>query len=124
MWVRLVHIELQVCATHHRIELCPGSKTSHKIPHLACSETPGIIENDLQTQVDARVIGQAQSEWDSPVLLVPEKDGKLRFASTFDASTHPRLRTYTYYLEWNTELIASEMQTSFRRSTHCGVIGR
>lgn len=51
-----------VSATHHRIELRPGSKSRHQRPYRAGSQTRAFIDSHLQTQLDTEVIEPAHSE--------------------------------------------------------------
>lgn len=65
--------------TEHRINLTPGSKPIHLNPYRAGPERRKIMTDHINDQLKAGVIEPAVSEWASPVLLVPKKDGTLRF---------------------------------------------
>ena len=63
-------------ATEHRIELKPGSKPARRNPYRMGPQTRELVK----AQVDLlEVIEPSQSEWASPVVLIPKPDGNPRF---------------------------------------------
>lgn len=66
-------------STHDLIELGPYSKRCHLLQYRDDPESRAIIDNHLQTQLDAGVIELAQSKWSIPVFLVPKEDATLLF---------------------------------------------
>lgn len=67
----------------HRIEMKPGTKPMQKALHRARSAKREEIRKQIEYQLEADEIEPAESEWDSPVLLDPKKDGKMRFCVDF-----------------------------------------
>jgi len=68
-----------ISATEHRIELEPGTRPIRSMPYR---QGPAMREKagaEIRKMLDAGVIEPASSEWASPVVLVPKKDGSLRF---------------------------------------------
>ena len=66
-------------ATEHRIPLEPGTKP---IPSMLYRKGPALREmvaKEVKKMLNAGVIEPANIEWASPVVLVPKKDGSLRF---------------------------------------------
>lgn len=81
-----------VGATQHRIELKPGTTPVRQPPYRAGPEKRELIREQIEYQLNAGVIEPAQSEWASPVLLAPKKDGTMRFCVDFsrlNAATVP-----------------------------------
>jgi len=81
-----------VKATEHRINLKPGSKPVNMPPYRAGPLKRDQIREQIEYQLDAGVIEPAQTEWASPVLLAPKKDGTQRFCVDFrrlNAATIP-----------------------------------
>ena len=69
----------KIKATVHRINLKPGSKPFRMQPYRAGPDKREKIREQIEYQLAAGVIEPAQSEWSSPVLLAPKKDGTQRF---------------------------------------------
>ena len=65
--------------TQHRIELKPGSTPVHTQPYKAGPKARQVEKEHVSKMLDAGVIETANSEWASPVVLVPKSDGSLRF---------------------------------------------
>ena len=63
----------------HRIALKPGAKPVHAHPYRAGPEARRIEESEITRMLDAKVIEPAQSEWASPVVMIPKSDGKIPF---------------------------------------------
>ena len=70
-------------ATQHRIELTPGAKPVYQAPYRAGHNTRELEKREVDRMLAAKVIEQAQSEWASPVVIVPKKDGTHRFCVDF-----------------------------------------
>ena len=73
----------KISATEHRIELEPSMKHIRSMPYR---QGPAIREKaaaEIRKMLDAGVIEPATSEWASPIVLVPKKDGSLRFCSDY-----------------------------------------
>ena len=66
-------------ATVHRIALKPNTRPIHQQPYRAGPKSRAILEEHIQSQLEAGVIEPAQSEWSSPIVLAPKHDGTLRF---------------------------------------------
>ncbi len=62
------------CAEHH-IKLKPGSSTvylnAYKLPH---SQTE-LVQEMIKDMLEQGVIQESNSPWNSPIFLVPKKDG-------------------------------------------------
>ena len=69
----------EISATEHRIELEPGTKP---IRSMQYRHRPAIREktaSEIRKMLDADVIDPASTEWASPIVPFPKKDGFLRF---------------------------------------------
>ena len=66
-------------ATFHRIALKPNTRPIHQQPYRAGPKSRAILEEHIQSQLEAGVIEPAQSEWASPIVLAPKNDGTLCF---------------------------------------------
>ena len=69
----------EISATEHRIDLEPGTKAIRSMPYR---QGPAMREKaaaEIRKMLDAYAIEPATSEWASPIVLVPKKDGSLRF---------------------------------------------
>jgi hypothetical protein len=76
MWDgRLGHVH----STSHHIDLVPGAKPVHARPYRAGARAREAESFELQRMLKAGVIEPANSEWASPVVLVPKPDGSMRF---------------------------------------------
>ena len=69
----------EIAATEHRIELTNGTKPIRSMPYRQGPATRTKAEHEIRKMREADVIEPATSEWASPVVLVPKKDGSLRF---------------------------------------------
>jgi hypothetical protein len=65
--------------TSHRIDLVPGAKRIHAQPYRAGPRAREAESAEVQRMLKARVIEPANSDWASPVVLVPKPDGSMRF---------------------------------------------
>ena len=69
----------EISATEHRIDLESGTKPIRSMPYR---EGPAMRDNaaaEIRKMLDVGVFEPATSEWASPIVLVPKKDGSLRF---------------------------------------------
>ena len=81
-----------ITATQHHIELKSGTAPIRQQPYRAGPDRRAAIQEQVEYQLKAGVIEPAQSEWASPVLLAPKKDGTMRFCIDFrrlNAATIP-----------------------------------
>ena len=69
----------EINTTVHRIELVPETRPIAQAPYRAGPKAREIEAAEVQKMLEAGVIEPAQSEWASPVLLVPKPDGSMRF---------------------------------------------
>ena len=65
--------------TEHRIELEPGTKPIRSLPYRQGPATRRMTAEQIQEQLDAGVIEPCTTEWASPIVFAPKKDGTLRF---------------------------------------------
>ena len=63
----------------HRIELIPETRPIAQAPYRAGPRARDIEYSDVRKMLEAGVIELVQSEWASPVLLVPKPDGSMCF---------------------------------------------
>ena len=68
-----------VDATYHLIELEPGTKPIRQAPYRQDQKGREIQQQEITKMLDAGFVEPATSEWASPVVPVPKKDGSLRF---------------------------------------------
>jgi len=66
-------------ATEHRIELKPGSKPVWLNPYRTGPRTRELIKAQVDRTLKLEVTEPSQSEWASPVVLIPKPDGSPRF---------------------------------------------
>ena len=69
----------ETTAMEHRITLETGTKPILSIPYRQGPAMRTEVEAEIRRMRDAGVIEPATSEWASPIVLVPKKDGSLRF---------------------------------------------
>ena len=69
----------RITIRQQRIELKTGSTPVHAQPYRAGPKARQVEEEHVSKMLDAEVIEPANSEWASPVVLVPKPDGSLRF---------------------------------------------
>ena len=70
-------------ATEHRIELKPGSKPVRLNPYRMGPRTRELIKAQVDRLLKLEVIEPSQSEWASPVVLIPKPDGSPRFCMDY-----------------------------------------
>ena len=66
-------------ATEHRIPPDPGTKPIRSMPYGKGPAMREMVLKEVNKMLNAGVIESASTEWASPVVLVPKKDGSLRF---------------------------------------------
>jgi len=66
-------------ATRHHIELTPGANPVRVPPRQAGPKAREAEAAEVERQLAADVIESTSFEWGFPVVLVPKKDGTLRF---------------------------------------------
>ena len=69
----------EIRVTEHKIDLKEGSEPYAQNPYRAGPKAREFEAQEIDRMLKAGVIEPAQSEWASPVVLVPKKDGTLRF---------------------------------------------
>ncbi|CAF1432643.1 unnamed protein product [Rotaria sordida] len=65
--------------TQHQINLVPGAQPFNSPPFRYAPIRKQIIEQNIKEMLDQGIISPSTSPWASPVILVPKKDGNLRF---------------------------------------------
>ena len=63
----------------HQINLVPGAQPFNSPPFRYAPARKQIIEQNIKEMLDQGIISPSTSPWASPVILVPKKDGSLRF---------------------------------------------
>jgi len=66
-------------ATEHQIELKPGSKPVRLNPFRTGPRTRELIKAQVDRMLELEVMEPSQSEWASPVVLIPKRDESPRF---------------------------------------------
>ena len=69
----------KISVTEHRIQLRPDAQPVHMQPYRAGPKAREFENAEVQHMLKDTVIEPAQSEWASPVVIAPKKDGTLRF---------------------------------------------
>ena len=69
----------EISATEHRIDLEPGTKPIRSMPSRQGRAMRDKAAAQIRKMLVAGVIEPAPSEWTSTIVLVPKKDGSLRF---------------------------------------------
>lgn len=87
----------QIRATHHYIELEMGTKPVQQMPYRKGPDMRQLVSNEIEKLLTADVIERATSEWACPVVIVPKKDGSLRFRIDY-RKLHAKTLTDTYPL--------------------------
>lgn len=68
-----------ITATEHRIDLEKGTRPIRSMHYRQGPALRQKVEAEITKMLNAGVIEPVTSEWASPVVLVPKKDGTLRF---------------------------------------------
>ena len=66
-------------ATENRIPLEPGTKPIRAMPYRKGPAMCEMVAKEVRKMLNAGVIEPTNTEWASPVVLVPKKDGSQRF---------------------------------------------
>ena len=69
----------EITVTEHHIDLIKGARPLKSHPYRAGPKPRELEKFEIDKQLKAGVIEPTISEWASPVLFVPKKDGTLRF---------------------------------------------
>ena len=69
----------EVAATEHRIKLTDGTKPRRPLPYRQGPATRAKAEHKIRKMLDAGVVEPATLLWAPPIVLVPKKDGSIRF---------------------------------------------
>lgn len=65
--------------TEHRITLKEGAKPVYSQPYRAGPKSREVEHREVDKMLEKKVIEPSQSEWASPVVIIPKPDGSLRF---------------------------------------------
>jgi len=68
-----------VDATVQRVEIQPGTKPIRQQPYRAGHHARDMIRDEVNRILEAKVFRPSTSEWESPVVVVPKRDGSPRF---------------------------------------------
>jgi len=86
-------------ATQHRIELNPGSKPVRLNPYRMGPRTRELIKAQVDRMLKLEVIEPSQSEWASPVVLIPKPDGSpwfcIDYRSAVERAQSTRIVSFT-----------------------------
>ncbi|XP_039513052.1 uncharacterized protein LOC120468602 [Pimephales promelas] len=83
----------------HHVETDPGAVVRCR-PYRLPEHKKKVVQDELETMLDLGVIEESNSDWASPIVLVPKPDGSVRFCvdyrkvnavSKFDAYPMPRI---------------------------------
>ena len=67
----------------HSLQLQPGTKPIRMGPYRVNPQEADCMEKELQLMLEMGVIEESNSQFASPVVLVPKADGSIRFCSDF-----------------------------------------
>ena len=73
----------KIDATKHRIELKPGARPTYQVPYRAGPIAREKEKTEIDRMLRAGVIEPTSAEWASSVVLVPKKDGTMRFCVAY-----------------------------------------
>lgn len=91
---------------HHTIMLKEGTRSMRQQRYLTGKRFRKVLCEHIDTPLEAVIIGPAQSEWASPIALLPKKDSSLRFFldyKSLNATTMPE----TYPLPRMSDLLTA-----------------
>ena len=83
---------ITISATEHHIELEKGTKPLSSMPYRQGPAMRTKVAEEIEKMLNAGVIEPTPSEWASPVVLVPKKDGSLRFCVSYRRSSTQTIR--------------------------------
>ena len=69
----------KVDVTPHRIEVIPRARPRRPQPDRTSRASREVIAKEVQRERDLGVIEPSSAEWAFPVVLVPKRDGTMRF---------------------------------------------
>ena len=69
----------EITATEYRIELARGTTPISQAPYRQVRRDRDVEAEEIAVMLEAGITELATSEWASPVVFVPKKDGSLRF---------------------------------------------
>ena len=90
----------EINVTEHRVDLTPSKKSIRSQPYRQGPAMREVVAKNVPEMLETDAIEPALSEWASPIVLVPKKDGSLRFhivyrrlnaGTTPDAYPFPRI---------------------------------
>ena len=67
--------------TEHRIETVPNARAISSPSYRQGPDTREVAAKNMHEMIEADVFERAESEWASPVVLVPKKDVTFHFVS-------------------------------------------
>lgn len=73
----------KIKATENRRDLYPDTKKISQQPYRTVPKSSEVLEQSIQTQLDAGIVELALTEWDSSGILAPKRDGTMRFCVDF-----------------------------------------
>ena len=68
-----------IASAKHRIDLEDGARSVYQPPYRAEHRARAVEKTEIERMLKEGVIEPSSSEWAIPVVLVPKKDGTLRF---------------------------------------------
>ena len=69
----------EISTNQHHIDVPPGTRPVHHPPYRAGPKARQVEQEHVEKMLREGVIEPSESPWASPVVLVPKKDGSLRF---------------------------------------------
>jgi hypothetical protein len=110
MWDRRLG---QIDSVSHRVKTTGGPIFQQ--PYRAGPFVRTAEQTEVNRMLAEDFIEPATSEWSSPVVSVPKRDGGMRFCVDYRKLNNPRSVMSTHYRGWTNALIALVMQLYSRR---------
>ncbi len=85
----------KVTATQHHIDLQPDTRPTGKPLIVQAISSRVLIKQEIERMLLQGVIEPAMSDWASPVVIVPKKDGSALFCVDYRSSTQAQSVTHT-----------------------------